>query len=728
MNHFMEVTYSYFYSLYQYFRATWPITIIYGQIYKELSSTTREVLIESIEKIQDESTQEKDVIALMKNLPEDEDLLSVVDRNNGFDVLQHSVIRSYKGVVCMLLSKRCNPDRYHCTPPVHLAAYLGDVDLLKLLLHSGAAYTKACGMCFPESHLPISYASSYFGFTHSPVYKCHKEEITPIFCATVKNNVECLKVLMEKSDSLSKRPSPISLLLQACQAGAADSMKYFIQKYPECINQYGPNGDTPLLTAVRWGRECVKILVDNGADVHLISKGIKETALHRLYRASSDGLFTIYDTTKYLLTTGIEQDINFMTSLGESPLHMLISHVSYIGGNFEDPSQQNRRSQVQSDYQEQVVNTCREILKFNADPHLLNAHGLQPLSRMLHIALKSCNKTLKPTCVQTASFDYVIVDYRNDFNTLHKTMSVLLEYKADAGFTCSEGHTPLILLLQCLIYEDMKLLCQQAEDVLHCVEVLVENGAIVNFVAGNDVTCSTIMAAICKRYFTRETDLGQPISEETRFEFAKLANDILIVLFKYGLDPNHVTSKVSQYPRGGTGNALIEFVRLTELATSQKDFSIILMWLKTLFVWGANPNIEPYPSEPVIFHSQSSIFLKRHSTQPVNHYITEVKERESLFSDGHAEQLLLLFYNTMDHKILFECLNVTKSMVRFHLFDDNRKDFLSLINNLTEKPRSLRQMSRISIYRSLNMKIAANVDKLPLPGALRQYMLDLQSP
>jgi hypothetical protein len=50
-----------------------------------------------------------------------------------------------------------------------------------------------------------------------------------------------------------------------------------------------------------------QILVDSGADVHLLSKGIGETALHRLYRMNIDGLFTIYDTTRYLLTTGIEQ-------------------------------------------------------------------------------------------------------------------------------------------------------------------------------------------------------------------------------------------------------------------------------------------------------------------------------------------------------------------------------------------------------------------------------------
>ncbi len=54
---------------------------------------------------------------------------------------------------------------------------------------------------------------------------------------------------------------------------------------------------------------CVSILLESGADVHLRSEFIQETALHRLYRQNIDCLFTIYDSTKYLLTTGIEQEV-----------------------------------------------------------------------------------------------------------------------------------------------------------------------------------------------------------------------------------------------------------------------------------------------------------------------------------------------------------------------------------------------------------------------------------
>lgn len=46
--------------------------------------------------------------------------------------------------------------------------------------------------------------------------------------------------------------------------------------------------------------------------------------------------------------------VNAYTHLGETPLHMLVSHVSYTGGNYVDPQRQISRAQLQEGYQSQV--------------------------------------------------------------------------------------------------------------------------------------------------------------------------------------------------------------------------------------------------------------------------------------------------------------------------------------------------------------------------------------
>ena len=51
---------------------------------------------------------------------------------------------------------------------------------------------------------------------------------------------------------------------------------------------------------------------------------------------------------------GIEQEVNAYTDLGETPLHMLVSHVSYTGGNYVDPDRQIARAELQDSYQTQV--------------------------------------------------------------------------------------------------------------------------------------------------------------------------------------------------------------------------------------------------------------------------------------------------------------------------------------------------------------------------------------
>ncbi|XP_046553693.1 LOW QUALITY PROTEIN: uncharacterized protein LOC124263169 [Haliotis rubra] len=740
MGTFMDVTYSYVYSLCQYFKGAWPLSLIYGQNLKKPSQDTTGKIYQALDLLINsaDSRTLKQVHSLIESLPEDEDLLCVVDPVDGFDILQHAVIKRLKGLVMLLLWKQHCPNRYSCSPPLHIAAFLGHISIIEILLKSGEAPADVVGMCYPDSHQPTGHQNFLFGFTQVPIYNCQRNKHSAIECAISQNHVECLDLMLNfvKGKSKAASVSPVNMMHFACKEGAAGCISYFLKHYPQCINEYNGDGDTPLLTAVPWGRECVKILVDSGADLHLVSKKDQETALHRLYRMNIDGLFSIHDTTKYLLTTGIEQDINALTTLGETALHMLVSHISYTGGNYVKQSLRKvPRSFLQENYQQQVVNSLKTLLSFNADPAMLNGYGLQALSRMLHIALKSCNPDNPCPCVQTSIFTYLIKDYRNNYWSLGQAMKILFQHNANPNFQCQFGHSPLVLLLNCLLCDSVEELIAQADDVIGAFEVLLVNGAQLNFVAGNQGTCATLIAMVCQKYFSLEDDaqydttqLDDKVNEHgpTKFLYAKLADRVLCLLLKYGLNANHKSSRTCPYPKGGSGNALIEFVRLTMLAKTTKDFCVIHMWLKTLFQWGANPDIEPYPSEPIICHSQSSIFLKKQGTQPVNHYIHEVKERESMFTDGRAQELLLLFYNTMEHAILYECLNAAKTMARYHPVDVNGRDFLSLLNQLSENPRSLKQIARVQIYKALDRQLAVKVDELPVPRLLKTYLLDIQ--
>lgn len=714
------------YYLNQYFKASWPVKLLFGSHLKPPSHDTELKVLRVIYLLKHKKDpQESSIVKLVTELPKNEDILCVKDQVNGYNLLQLAVINGRKDLV-ILLAKVI---RYHtkCSPPVHLAAHLGHEGLLEILLKNGADIGEIGGLCYPGQHLPIGY-SKWMGLLDRPVFACQREPTLPVFCAIAESNIACMKFLLSQmTEKGIPLPLPSSLLHYACRRGSADCILYFCHKFPEEVNSLDKDRDTPLLAAVVWGQKCVRILLENGADTKGISK-LGETALHRLYRNDIDGLFTIYDTTKFLLTTGVEQMINEENNAGETPLHVLVTHVSYIGGHLlhqEDDEQFLSRGEMQTDYQGQVIGTLELLLKYNADPHLENRFDLTPINKLLHIALKSSCRQQKPLlpCIMD-SIDTCYV-YKNDFGCVKQAVDVLLTHGSNPNAQCSVGHTPLILLLQCLAEMKIEDICVEEKGFLETAEALLRFGAETNFQYGKQGTCSTLLSEIAGRYFSGQRH-PPAVGEQAMERFANLVNELLRILLKYGMDPNCVSKKKCKHLQGGSGNALIDFVRLAQQANSTSDFAVIRSWLITLFQWGADPDLEPYPSEPIICHSQSSIFLKHQGTQAFNQYIYEVKEFDSLFDDGHAQDLLFLFYNTMSHHTLYDCLNTARFMARFHPLGATGYDFVRLLTQLSENPRSLKGMARVSIYMALKRDLARKVSELPLPNPMKRYLLEIQ--
>ena len=379
-----------------------------------------------------------------------------------------------------------------------------------------------------------------------------------------------------------------------------------------------------------------------------------------------------------------------------------------------------------------------ELLQFNADPLMVNGPGLQPLSRMLHIALKACHQGEPCVCVSSSQPDMFIVEYENDYATLAAATAMLLAHEAPVDSRCAAGHTPLILLMQCFLYDDPARLVAQSQGALRAVETLVARGANVNFTDSFQGTAATLIAMVCSRCFKERALRSDPALQAA---FARFTDDLLRFLLRSGLDPNHRTQRCSPFLRGGSGNALIEFVRLSELAETRGEFALVHAWLVTLLQWGADPDLEPYQSEPIICHSQSSIFLKKQGTQPVSLYLQKARERQQgspgIGSGGPPSEdvvagtraLLLLFYNAMEHRALYNCLHSSRGLARLHLPPDPRSPpapdtFVATVHAMAESPRSLKQSARVSVYKALGRRVEERVDGLPLPWAVKQYLLD----
>ncbi|KAK3596941.1 hypothetical protein CHS0354_002508 [Potamilus streckersoni] len=629
---------------------------------------------------------------LIGSLPEDEDILSIFDEVDKYNVLQHAVLVNCKEAVCLILMKLDGSlPYYNCNSPTHLAAFLGHYSILQDLVDKFPGDVNVSrGLCYPDKHVPVS-KKMRFGIYIKSVYKCELKQHFPIEFAIIGDHVDCLKLLENRCKSYAWKFSTSKLLHLAASNGAEKCLQYLATHYSNHINDPDSEGDVPLLKAVVWGTVCSKILIENGADVNVVSKH-GDTALHRLYRNDIDGIFAIFDTTRYLLSTGIEQLINTINFKGETALHILVTHISYIGGNYFHPEQRT------------------------------------PISKLFHVAQKTCMPDYSCHCVQKSIDSRYI--YCNDFSSLKRATDVLLQHNSDVNSQCAIGHTPIISLLQCIMNSAMSGLTQQADDVVGVLEALLRNGANLNFVMEKEENCSTLIANIASRYFIPLRNLQHMVvgslDLHTLEQSVDLMNQVLRALLKHGLNPSHTSLKRISFPSGGKGNALIEFIHLTEQASSTMDFGAIYKWLITLFQCGADPDLEPYPAEPILCHTSKCIYLKKQGSLAFHHYIYEVNKFNSIFHDGNAEKLLLLFYNSMDHRLLFDCLQMARLMIRPFSFDMSGKDFLSLLNQLTENPQSLKQCARVTIYKAMDRKIARGVDQLPLPNALKNYLLNFE--
>lgn len=737
------IAYNLFVKIFDYLpNFSWP-QLLFSKRLRQPSKETESRVHEIISYVRSSGPDASDILAeMILDLPLHEDILSVCDEHHyNFNLLQIAVEFGHTEIVTQLVQTyglNCNGH----SPPLHLACFCGHDDIVKFFISNGESLEQHSNVSLPVPRKLWMYMR--YNCTSSLELSVAREMVkmlTPVQCAILGDQSSCLKQLLAMQQHSVKRwelSYASQWLHLACKHGAADSTWTLLENYPDIVNIPDENGFVPLCNAVHCGEKFVQILLDHGATAKCNSQ-VNETILHKLYSYIILNSGSFYKTTKCLLTSGLREDINRTNINGDTALNLLVEHMSYrrLAKNVHrlPPS---HFVLSWPDYQQEFNECLTLLLEYGASPHLANCDGLQPLNKILHIAfeesvcqnLYGCRTVQPMVCIcenlliSQCQINTFIVNsdfeagHRINFRVLSHAVSTLLVHGADPNTQCKQGHTPLKLWLMCFAYVYPSKLCDESEHVVQILTALLEHGADVNFYAS-----PSFLSKAAAQYFQFPLSVRM---QHKRSCYADLVNQCLCIMLKYGFNPNRVSNVRSSYLEGGAGNSLIDFVNLTKMAETCQDFEVLYTWIKTLLQWGADPDIEPYPSGTVIFHSQNSIFLQRLDTQAMSHYVVMVKEYESFFKNDYAENLLRLFYKTMDHKILFGCLSTARSMARFHPLGTTGKEYLSLLKTLTMYPRTLKEIARVSIYKSLGRKVAQNVHNLPLPRPLRKYILDIE--
>ena len=318
---------------------------------------------------------------------------------------------------------------------LHIACTYGKQDLARKLINQGMPYDQ-----------PDQYGN------------------TPLFSAAARNQLEIVKLLLEKGANVNivSKNTKHTLLHSVCQSGALDSFKLIIDK-AEDVNATNNQGQTAIMLA-SYARqpEMVKALLEKGADPNIVSKdGYMTSALHAAC------VQCMPEAVEALL--GKKAKVSNKDLNGDTPLH-----VAARGGHSQYPQPLTDESR------KKFAKIVQMLLKANANINVKNKQEATPLSlaigRQNFLAVDAmipktedfsfevpgeasilhwaCRHGLRNSVklVTKKSSDSVNKQDRDGKSSFflacegghHEIVAILLKLQPQIDLKCSTGETPLL--------------------------------------------------------------------------------------------------------------------------------------------------------------------------------------------------------------------------------------------------------------------------------------------
>ncbi|XP_029453236.1 ankyrin repeat and sterile alpha motif domain-containing protein 1B [Rhinatrema bivittatum] len=215
--------------------------------------------------------------------------------SSGYTALHHAALNGHKNVVLKLLQYEASAnvaDHKGCFP-LHLAAWRGDADIVKILIYQGPS--------------------------HSRVNEQNYENETALHCAAQYGHSDVAALLLQEHSDPTIRNNKLETPLDlAAHYGRLRVVKLLIDAYPNLLT-CSTRKHTPLhLAACNGHRAVVQLLLQSGADVNCQTE--KGTALHEA------ALFGKVDVVRTLIENGI--DVTIKDGHGKTVLDILKEHPS----------------------------------------------------------------------------------------------------------------------------------------------------------------------------------------------------------------------------------------------------------------------------------------------------------------------------------------------------------------------------------------------------------------
>lgn len=242
--------------------------------------------------------------------------------------------------------------------------------------------------------------------------------------------------------------------------------------------------------------------------------------------------------------------------------------------------------------------------------------------------------------------------------------------------------------------------------------------------------------------------LNCDIQKRSNFDFIK---NILVLLLQHGLDCNITYQHILQ--------SVMDMVQ--NLRTTN-DMLCVYELAKTLIQYGADPNDvlngRTTTGSAIVGSEITNYSMRQHvidgggggggggdvtrsgveaggtyrgsfrtnSRYILFYYVILITKKEFLLTDPTAAyaKIINLFYYSMEHEPLYNCLKSLHNFYMAQVPNKTTENLIALIKTLYRKPRQLKEMCRQVVYKSLDNKLALKMNKLNLPGPIKEYVLN----
>ncbi|XP_058055330.1 ankyrin-3 isoform X1 [Anopheles bellator] len=711
---------------------------------------------------------------LLLQIPKYENILAIHDET-GYNLLQKSVGLNHVELARWLLQRhRPDVNRSSCSLPLHIACLKGYEECVELLLKHGARIDTEARMCFPGAHSHNCEESGKYKNQGDNVGVCERPntKLQNAVCYAIDGDqISVLNMLAQKLEEpwmLFRVRKP--LLHIACERGAWKCVQHLVQTRSDEINLI-KDEYYPIHQAVLHDGRFLELLIQHGAITTVRTCTQQMTLLHVVILAARKSAEDTLNTIRILLERGCKELINSPDSLGNTPLHAIIvryaleeARYGYDKWNKWDVLhlvrfllQNGAKSSINQSGNSALAcvfrhirdwEVCYELLnmliKEGGDPNIVGRDGSVPIMVCL---VPLINKD--PLHHFTHSMK---VCYLN-------CIRILLQNGANPNCSYRSNLTPLHVLIF-TVSENFTLNCDgqkraNFDFIKNILLLLLQYGLDCN------ITSQHILQSV----------IDMIVNVRTCPDIL-CVYELLLLLMQYGIDPNISLSFKLMMNGASSSNSSIIFVNdfinfgggirggppaggvVAEVvgagpssggagttsggpggANSGAGSSGGAGSSSSGTVGGSSSNggsAGPGTSSGGATNGNENLrnsFRQNARNYLLFYYIMLITRKEFILLDSEQtyQRIIYLFYYSMKHDTLFNCLKSLHNLFIAQVPHKSIDNLRHLIITLYKKPRSLKQLCRVCIYDSLGKKLAPNINRLNLPGPLKEYVMNFDT-